>query len=216
MKHQLTTSVLLTALTLCLAGSINAERPRLSKPAGKVFNIRHTSYMFVPKLTSGMLVGPVADLLGGYNDARAELILFGGGVSLERYFSPRLGIGLSLEAVWRVGRGTGLSPARIESIGGYGLYRFAPDSRSSLFTKLEVGSVSGHYRWMSGNRSLGRHPFIRVGIGQFYFTGATTNARFELFYKYAFTEGNSLPNRRTEIGFNAACVGFEAAFGLGF
>ena len=216
MKNRIAISIIIAALTFSLVGSVQAERPRLTKPSERSFEIRHTDFMMVPKLTVGMLVGQVADRLRDFNDAYGELILIGGGISLERYLSRRLGFGLSLEALWRIGNGTSISPARLESVSGYGLYRFAPLNRSSLFAKCEIGSMSGQYSWTYGNRSLGRYPFIKIGAGHFFYTGPTNNARFELFYKTALSKGSSLPRSGTEIEFNAACIGFEAAFGLGF
>jgi hypothetical protein len=215
LKHQLATSVLIAALTFSFVVSANAERPKLTKPSERSFEIRHTRFMFVPKLTTGFLIGKVADQLRDLNDASGELLLFGAGFSVEGYPWRRLGVGFSAEVVWRIGNLSKLSPAKLTSFSGYGLYRFAPQSRSSLFTKIEAGTVSGSYRRGRGNRSLGTYMFLRLGVGHYFYTSPTNNARFEFYYKHAFSGGHTLPISAAEIGYDAAFIGIETGFGFG-
>ena len=215
MKYQLTVSVLIAALTLSLVGSVNAERPRLSKPSQREFEVRPTSYLLGAKFNAGVVIGEGADEIDKYSADFSDKLLYGLGLLAEYRILKSTMIGVCGEYGWKSPIVSGMESINYYSFAGGLTYALKPNNRSSFFGRSEFGFTHFQYE----DNDLGTHPYLRFSLGQTYATGPTTIARFELYYKHHFSKGHELTETSgipfSEIPFNIDWVGLEITFALG-
>ena len=218
------------SLLLALAGlivitsvtSVNADDRRKRHPSPpKEARNREARLMLVPRLQGGLLVGEAADAFEGNDRGPQDKMFYGGGLSLEYYLRPASAVAVNFEAVWKSMPWEGISSVRTFTYSASWLYSFAPRSPSSVYLRPELGLISGSLpnyfptkRDGTTSYKLGTHLFFRLGVGLFAYTASATNTRFELFYKWVFTDGAELEQTGREIDANVQGIGIEFGFGI--
>ncbi len=188
----------------------DAARKEHKRKPKKEFEIIHTKFALVPKLTVGVLAGEAADELEGSKNTS----VYGGGFSLEYSPRPPSHLGLNLELVYgqshKVKFDNKNGKVRSISYSGSWLLLFAPSSRSSLFTRAAFGF--SHLKPLNPDYYESQtHSFLRIGLGHSQYSGSRTATRFELYYKRFFTDDAKLSSTPSAhpLGFNVSYVGLE-------
>ena len=209
-----------TVTTVCLfvlMWTAVAEAGKQDKPSTECDSARivDVKLNLVPHVTGGFVVGKAADLLGRYSNDATGKFLYGCGVSLGYYLSPKTALSLSLEYAIKpmpgddddLGRGLFYSAGLI--------YNFQTTVREIPYARLETGLLSASHPRDGGDLNLETIPFLRGGLGFFTFTTGAVNLRFELYYLHAFTEGTTVDDLGDYyVDFFARCVGLEIGIGI--
>ncbi len=203
---------------LYVAGQAEADRPRLSKPSERTFEVRQTRYLVGAKFNAGIVVGDAANLIDSLNGGLSEKLTYGFGLTAEYYIIPAAAIGLSAEYGWKTAPVSTMESIHHYSIATGFIYRFSPQGRSSLYVRPEIGITKFKYPDFNDS-DFGSHTHVRFGIGQVYATGPVTAARFELYYKHIFTEGHQLSDVPfvpwDEVPVDVTWIGLDITFTLG-
>lgn len=215
MKHQLTTSLLITVLVFSLVGSVNAERTRLSKPSKRDFETRATKYLLGAKFNAGSVIGEGADEIEEHSTDFADKLVYGLGLVTEYNLKPSVAIGINFDYGWKSPVVDSMESLTFYSLAGSFSYKLNPQNRSTLYGRTEIGFTHFQYE----DNDLGTHNYLRLGLGQIYATGPTTVARFELYYKHHFSQGYEITETSDipfdEIPFDIDWVGLEISFLFG-
>jgi hypothetical protein len=138
LKHQLTTSLLIAILVFSLVGSVNAERPRLSKPSEREFETRTTKYLLGAKLNAGSVIGEGADEIEKHSTDFADKLVYGLGLVTEYNLKPAIGIGLNFDYGWKSPVVDSMESLTFYLLAGSISYKLSPHNRSTFWPRTNL------------------------------------------------------------------------------
>ena len=162
-------------------------------------------------LHAGFLTGDAADIIDALDDNPAEKILYGYGLSYERFLNLRTSIGINFEYLIKgIPESDGVSlKGKLFALNGS--YYLTELKRSRPFLKVEYGRL---------NTSVGGIPlynydfdpvsFFKIGLGLTSSTGKSTATRFELYYRKILSK--DIDTNYGEMPFDITHIGMT--FGL--
>jgi len=212
-KYWVTLIVGCFLISSVVVSTAQAERKSLKKPSegsGEI-QITDSKITLVPTLVAGKLTGAPTEYLTEMKDQ----ILYGVGLCVDYNFAPKIVFGGRMEFLWKSIPYDGYGPITTTNFSAYSMYRFSLSTQRSAFNRPEVGFVSGSMSIDGGSSyDLGSHPFIRIGLGVFSYTGSSMNNRLELYYKRILTDESDLDHVLYQAWENFGYIGFE--LGIGF
>lgn len=210
------TFVVVVALALLVASFNTVQAGKKDKPKvdSEPANVVDLKMNLVPFLKGAIVVGDAADLITQYGGENMDKVIYGFGVSVAYYPTPRYGIQAKIERAYKtlpginVGNGNGW----LYSIGG--ILNFRTLAKSTPYARCEVGRLTAKVPMVGEDLGLGTYSFARIGLGLFAYTSKSVNMRYELYYTYAFSKGREIDLfGGYEIDFSGQWIGIE--FGVG-
>jgi len=193
----------------------------ISKPDQMDFEIKHSKFAFVPKITGGVVTGAAADAIKDYDGSLGARFLYGGGISAEYNVSKEFAVGLDFEVAYKNIPRSSLESIRGISFGLSGIFKIRPENKSSAFIGGGFGRTSmtipGCYTFGSRRNTsleLGTFDYLKIGLGLINYIGSTSTSRTEIYFRTFYTDGASVPVFG-QVDFNTTYVGLELAWGIG-
>ena len=192
-----------------------------SNPDQMDFEIKHSKFALVPKITVGIVTGAAADAIKAYDDDFGAKFLYGGGISGEYNVSRKFAVGIDFGVAYKSIPKSSLESIRGISFGLSGIFKFRPENKSSVFIGGGLGrtkmTIPGYYAFgsrPSTGLELGTFDYLKIGIGMQNYFGSTNTSRSEIYFRTFFTDGATVPVVG-QVDFNTTYVGLELAWGIG-
>lgn len=176
------TSTITLTVALLFACGVFAQTGSSGRRVGKVPT--ESKYGLALRPTAGVVLGKAADYFDKFN----ERAFYGFGGSFEYRTSPHWILGANVEVIWKDMSAYHVDAIRMTAFSGSGMYRISNNPRKSAYLRGELGRLTGN--WDSND--LGTYWFGRLGLGEYTRTGGKTATRFEIYYKKAFTDDNTV------------------------
>ena len=208
---------LVLSLVLCIIlGTQFAHAGKRDKPKfeSKPASIRDIKLNLVPNFNLGVVVGDAADVIERWGGENPDKLLYGAGLSLVYYPTPRFGLGFNVTREFKVLPGEDTPSGRGWFYSSSLIYNLRPLSKAYPYARIDGGFLTGSYPRTGVDLDLGTHTYMRVGLGLFAYSSGKINMRYEIYYQRAFSEGSTVEDLGDyEIDFMAECIAVE--FGIG-
>jgi len=192
-----------------------AIRKKKNRPEKPVVIVPH-KLSITPWVIGGKLTGKSGEAADYKDEGARNKILYGGGLSLQKFFTETTGAGINLGLIWKAIPDLDSGPFRIFSYSGsvildpYPFYRTAPCFRA------ELGFANSRYLNYNGNTlALGTHFFYGVAIELRSYARAGTKVTLAVWYREMFTDGYEVATSNIyTVPFNVTCLGIELSVAI--
>jgi hypothetical protein len=147
-------------------------------------------------------------------DKITDRTFYGLAGGLEYRLTELISLGVNVEANWKDMSAYHLESVRMTAYSVSALVRLSRNQKRTPYIRGELGRISASWSGdpLAEYVDIRTSTFGRVGFGMFQYGSSKTSARFELYYKRALSESDTLDNLRgVLIDSNPSGVGLEFA-----